>query len=114
LSWSPAARKKRSHIGAHQLLDRGFDGRRQTQARAHQKVARIIEVLETHPEARSMTRRQLVQLLNELGVLNDKVHDATKRVLWTFNTLQRPLRKARDAIEANSEPLEVGFFPVEP
>lgn len=111
LSWSPSARKKRSFVSSQRKRDGGRAGSLANQIRAERNVNNIRKVLETRPEAQSMTRRELVQFLNDLGVKNDNGRDPYGPVPWTFDTLKRPLRRAREAIEANSEPLKAGFVP---
>jgi DNA invertase Pin-like site-specific DNA recombinase len=113
LSWSTAARRKRSPGNTQRMLDGARVGSTANQIRAHRNDIIIMEVLETRPEAKSMNCRELAQFLNELGLKNDNGRDPNGPVLWTTSTLRRPLHRVRQAIEANSEPLEVGFFPVD-
>jgi hypothetical protein len=60
-----------------------------------------------------MNCREFAEFLNELGLKNNNGRDPNGPVPWTTSTLRRPLSRVRQAIEANSEPLEVGFLPPE-
>lgn len=102
--WSPSARKKRSSGSNPDVRAGGRAGSKANKARSDHNVSRVQTVLETRPDALSMTCPDLAQLLNTLGVTNKNGRDHGGPVLWTTETLRRPLRKARKRIDPRAIP----------
>lgn len=104
-SWSPSARKKRPSGSNPSARAGALVGSKANKARSDQNVSRVQTVLETRPDALSMTCPDLAQLLNTLEVTNKNGRDHNGPVFWTAETLRRPLSKARKIINARAIPL---------